>query len=936
MLVFSASFSFAKDFTVTGKVIDKSTNKPLKSASISVQSKRDTTLIRGEYTDKDGKFKIENLPMGGYNLKITFVGYITIYKNIMPAGSEIIELGTIEIEPDAVKMKSVEVVDNMIRAEIKGDTTEFNSGAIKTQPNAVTEELVKKIPGVQVESSGNIKAHGEDVKEVLVNGRQYFGDDPMMAMRNIPAEVIDKVQIFDKMSDQAEFSGFDDGTRYKAMNLLTKGGTLGYGKIYGGYGYQDKYTAGGSYTMMKGDMRLSILGMSNNINQQNFNFQDIIGLFGSGGRMSAGRRSMFQRISSTSSTFVQRPSHGPWSSFGSFFVGNLGGLTTTHATGINYSDKWGEKFEITGSYFVNYTDNNNQEDLNRQYYIEGDTNFFYRQISDNLTHNLNQRINGKITWDLDSSNSFIIRPRANIQSTDYIYNQTGTNLGQTLIDMTTDSLNSANSKTNSDYSGYNISNEVLYRHKFAEKGRTFSFEYNNAFNDNSGDTYLNSLTSDYFNQYVLYDSVQQLNNNLTHGYSHSGRAMFTEPLGDMSQLSLSYYAEYSRDNEDRSLFSYNELTGLYDKIDSALTNFAVSKTINQKVGLGYRLDIGKFELNTTLNYQFTNFENDKTDINPLLINRDYNNFLPYVRMSYKFSKATDLRMHFYTSTQIPSISQLSSVVDNSNPLQITTGNPELEQQLSYTLFSRLFTIFNDNRNSFFLMTYLSYTDNYISNQTFIAQGPMTINGYEVMKGAQIIIPGNFGRQLTSRTYSTFSMPLDFIKSTLNTNLGFTYTETPGLVNHMENTTENYAYTSGLDLNSNISENLDFSIGISGTINDVSNTVQQALNSTYYSLTSFARFNLTLFAGFFVNLDFNYLYTTGYSDGYNQDLFITNFGLGNRALYKNNFDLKFQVFDIFDQTKSISRNVTDSYFEDINTLALKRYGLLTLTYYIRPF
>jgi hypothetical protein len=180
------------------------------------------------------------------------------------------------------------------------------------------------------------------------------------------------------------------------------------------------------------------------------------------------------------------------------------------------------------------------------------------------------------------------------------------------------------------------------------------------------------------------------------------------------------------------------------------------------------------------------------------------------------------------------------------------------------------------------------------------------------------------------------MPIDLIKSTLNFNAGFTYTETPGLVNNISNKTINYAYNTGLDINSNISEKIDFSLGINATINDVTNTVQKSLNSTYYNTSSFARINWTFWKGFFLSLDMNYLYTTGYSDGYNQDLFITNFSIGNRAIYKNNFDIKFQVFDIFDKTKNISRNVTDAYFEDLRSLTLKRYGLLTLTYYIRPF
>jgi hypothetical protein len=748
------------------------------------------------------------------------------------------------------------------------------------------------------------------------------------------------------MSDQAQFTGFDDGSRFKAMNLITKGKIMTYGKVYGGYGVgdpnadvlDDKYSVGGSLTLFRNNARISILGMSNNINQQNFNFQDIIGLFGSGGRVPPGGQKQFQRIASgSSSQFIQRPSgHGPFSSFSDFFVGNLGGLTTTHAAGVNYADQYGTNLKVTASYFVNYTDNKNEELLNRQYYIQSDTNYFYKQTSNNLTKNLNHRFNGRVEWMIDSTNSILFRPNANIQNTDYSYNQGGVNSGALVANSLNDfRINDVSSETSSDYSAYNITNETLFRHKFEKQKRSISLSMNNRFNKNDGDSYLDSYTTDYLAT-VINDSLQQLNNSVTDGYTHSGNLVYTEPIGDSTQLSLNYSADFSKNNEDKALYRYNEMNGTYSILDSSLSNFAVSNTLNHKVGLGYRTEFNGFEINATLNYQFTTFENDKTKVNPINIRREYQNFIPFIRLSYHFSKTTDLRVHFTKSTKVPTISQLSPVVDNSNPLRINTGNPDLDQEMNYSLFTRFFTIFNNNRNSFFLMNYFSYTDDYISNQTLITRKDTLVNGYNVMKGAQVIIPGNFGRQLTNRTFSTYSMPIDLIKSTLNFNAGFTYTETPGLVNNISNKTINYAYNTGLDINSNISEKIDFSLGINATINDVTNTVQKSLNSTYYNTSSFARINWTFWKGFFLSLDMNYLYTTGYSDGYNQDLFITNFSIGNRAIYKNNFDIKFQVFDIFDKTKNISRNVTDAYFEDLRSLTLKRYGLLTLTYYIRPF
>lgn len=921
--------TFAKDFTLTGVVIDNVNSKPLPSATVTLHSKKDSSIVKGEYTDSKGKFKIENIPMGGYYLKISFVGYKVKYEEIKPAGRDIVDVGNIILETDAIQMKSVEVVDNMVRAEMKDDTTQYNAKAFKTQPNAQADELVKKIPGVQIESSGNIKAQGEDVKEVLVNGRRYFGDDPSIAMKNLPADVIDKVQIFDKMSDQAQFTGFDDGSRYKAMNLLTKNSAMSFGKIYGGYGVDNKYSVGGTWTLLKGDTRLSILGMSNNINQVNFNFQDIIGVFSDGNRPNI--PNSVRNTIQNNRQFIQRPSGGP---FGDYFMGNLNGISQTHALGFNYVDVYSKIWQINASYFANYTNNDNEELLNRQYFVQSDTNFYYLQNSINNSKTFNQRINIKLEANFDSSNAIIWRPTGSIQNTKFNYNTTSQN--NSLINIDTTIMNKARSLTNSNYSGYNLNSNLLLQHKFELKGRTISLNINNQATSNSGDSYLDSYFSDYYTQIIQNDSLNQLNNTVKNGQSHTVNLMYTEPIGDYSQLSFSYNPGYNIDKEDRGLFQYNPLINSYNILDSALSNYSTSKTFYNKFGVGYKINYGILTANLNLNYQLTNFNNEKDKVNPFSLERNYKNFLPSLMLTLNFNKLMNLRTYISTSTQIPTIAQLSPVVDNSNPLQLTTGNPNLNQQTSLVLFTRFFAIHNDNRNTFFIMAYYSQTQDYISNIRLITQKDTIINNYLVQRGTQILIPKNFGNSYTARSFTTYGMPIDFISSNLNINAGFTYNQTPGSINQIANTSQNYSYNIGVDLNSNISEFIDFSLGSTAILSMVRNTVQTALNNDYNNINSYARVSWTIWKGFYTQIELSHNYSSGYSDGYNKNLLITNITFGNRALYNNNFDFKLQVFDLFDKNNTIQRNVTDSYFEDVRSLTLKRYALFTLTYYIRPF
>lgn len=925
---------YSQSYSIEGIVIDKETDKPLKSASVSVHRKRDSLIIKGDVTDKDGKFKIENIEQKNVYLKINFVGYRPYYKDLKFESETKINLGKLYLESEVVQMKSVQVVGDMVRAEIKQDTTEFNAKAIKTQPNAEAEELIKKIPGVQVDrQTGSIKAQGEEVKEVLVNGRQYFGDDPMMAMRNLPADVIERVQIFDKMSDQAQFSGFDDGSRYKAMNLVTKGGVLVFGKLYGGYGYEDKYTAGGNVNLMTPTSRLSIIGMSNNINQLNFNFQDILGIFGSGGG-SSGRgpglsNQVRQRIFSTGSQFLRPPAGGgPFGSLADFFVGNLNGLTTTHALGANYTDIFAEKLQLNLSYFLNYTDNENDEDLWRRYFLVTDTNYLYNQTTMNNTKNLNHRINGRIEWNLDSNSRLIIRPNGSFQSADsrYLLQGQSLNLNQ--------QINNQDSRTNSDYGGYNFSNETTFLHRFDKNGRTLSLSIRNQFNKNDGNYYLDS----YYNELIqqLSDTLNQYNKSLRNGFTHRGEFTYTEPLDTNMQLSLTYEPSISNDLEDKALYRLNVADNDYNIIDSSLSNYSLAETFSQRFGVGYRLTSTFVDFNINLNYQITNFTNEKQKIFPYTIEKNYYNWIPRTFFNFKLSDKSSIRAHFSIWTQTPSVTQLSPVVNNSNPLQITTGNPNLNQSVTYNFFTRYFGIFNNNRSNFFIMFNFSKTVDYISNITFFAKNDTIINNYFVIKGTQVSIPQNFGSSYTARSFTTLSVPVDLIKSTLNLNGGFSYTEAPGKINDIENLSKTYTYNLGFDLNSNISPDIDFSVGSSLLYNLMRNKVRNTFNGEYYNLISYARINWTFWKSFFVSFDLNHRYSTGYSAGYNQDLFITNVTLGNRAVYKNNFDVRLQVFDLLDQTKSISRNITDAYFEDINSLVLRRYGMLSVTYYLRPF
>ncbi|MCZ8286224.1 MAG: TonB-dependent receptor, partial [Bacteroidia bacterium] len=423
-------------------------------------------------------------------------------------------MGTISLSQNSTILKEVLVEGKAPLATQNGDTTSFNSSAYKVNKDASAEDLVGKMPGVTV-TDGKVQAQGEDVKQVLVDGKPFFGDDAAAVLKNLPAEVIDKVQVFDKKSDQALLTGFEDGNTAKTINIVTKPQFRNgvFGKVYAGYGYEDKYTGGFTTNIFKGNRRISILGQSNNINQQNFSSEDLVGVMsgssggGRGGR-SGGRGGQ-----------GGPPSNGA----DNFQVNNQNGINTTSLFGLNYSDKWGKKTDVTGSYFFNWTQNNSVSSLLQQYVLGSNTGLIYDESNVSKSNNYNNRINFKLETKLDSQNTITIQPRLSFQNNDGRKSLSGQNTRSDALLSTTDNNSS------SDQMGYNISVPLLYRHAFAKKGRTFSINATPTLTKNQGENSLYTINN-FYGDTLTGDTIDQRSDILRNGASINGNVSYTEPI----------------------------------------------------------------------------------------------------------------------------------------------------------------------------------------------------------------------------------------------------------------------------------------------------------------------------------------------------------------------------------------------------------------------
>ncbi len=900
----------AQDLRITGTLLNDDDHLPLVGATVKLMPARDTTRFSYTTSDTQGKFEFSKLNRGSYILEVTYIGFDKLRKSVIASAAPKSE--KLVMKPTATTLKEVDVTSTTIRAEQKGDTVQFNANAFKVSQDATTEDLVRKMPGITIES-GTVKAHGEEVKKVLVDGKQFFGDDPSVALKNLPAEVVDKIQVFDKMSDQAAWTGFDDGNAEKTLNIVTKQAknTGQFGKFSAGYGNDDRYLAGVNMNIFNEKRRLTVLGLTNNINMQNFSAEESSG--SSGGGMMQGRG-------------------GP---MGGFNMGPQNGITTVNSLGLNYDESWGKKLTVHGSYFFNRNDNNLINKVNRQYFLSADSSQYYNEnsLSDNTGNN--HRMHGRIEYNVNDNNSFILSPRLTVQSSTSNSNVLAlSGLDPELLNPAL-LLSSTDNQTNSQFNSYNFNNDLLFRHKFSKKGRTFSINLGTGFSNRDGESVLNAMNQYYSSE--TGDSLQQQTKTLTKGITLSSNLVYTEPVGENSQLQANYNISWSENSTDKKTYDYIFEQKEYSQyIDTLLSNVYSSDYITHRPGLGYLFKTEKVNLNAGLTYQYALLKGDQQF--PVDNNTDYDFgiFLPNLFLNYKITDRMNLRVVYRGSTNAPSVKQLQAVVDNSNPLLLSAGNPSLKPEVRHFAMSR-FSLQNKQKTSnLFWMFFFQKTQDYIGNSTLLVQRDTVFFGQAVSRGAQLSMPVNLDGAWNTRTFLSLGLPIRYIKCNLNFNSGLSYTQLPSLINGQENMSKTLGINEGAVLASNISQKLDFTLTYNFNYNFVDNTLQSQSENNYIFQAASASVNWQFWKGFFIQNNVTYQAYNGISASYMMDYTLWNAAFGTKFLKSNAAEIKISAFDILNQNKSVNRSVSDTYIEDSYTQVLQQYFMLTFTYNLRNF
>ncbi len=892
-------------------------------ARIMLLAPADSSVVKATASDEKGMYSLTDLTPGNYLIKVSFFEYADQIKPIqLPEGNTLMDF---VMKTDAKLIDGVTVEANAVRVEQKGDTTQYNADSYKTNPDATVQDLVTKMPGITLEN-GVVKAQGEQITKVMIDGQEFFGDDANAALKNLPAEIVSKIQVYDQASDQAKFTGISDGNEAKALNIVTKSGKSNgqFGKLYAGYGYpNDLYMAGANVNFFKGTRRISIVGMSNNVNQQNFSTDDILGVTGT-----------------TASANRGGPGRGGPGGPGApdnenYLVSQQNGVSTTHSIGLNYSDKWGKKknTRVTGSYFFNAARTDNSQQTSRNYVLSTTAGQHYDEDFSSLMNNANHRLNVKFDIALDSMNSLVINPKLSYQGND----KTQTTLGTT-VDGNQALINQINNRTFSDNKGVNASTSVLWRHRFVKPRRTFSANITGTYNLKEGNSGQESVSRYYdeLNQDSLAGINQHTDNN-TNGYGVNGRFSFTEPVSKSWSGEFFYAPSYTVSNADKRTYNFDSITNSYYYLDTTLSNVFENQTVVQEGGANFRYQKNKVGFQVGVSYQnslLMNVQEFPTDRD---VNLSFNSILPNMRFKYDFSKSKSMMLNYRAGTRNPTIDQLQNVIDNSNPLSLSSGNPDLKQQYNHRVFGR-FNVTNVKKATNFNVFFGGeLNQNYISNGTIIATSDTVINGNILLqRGAQFRQPVNLDGSWNARSTVSYGFALTKWKLNLNLYLGGAYTVAPGLINNVVNKSKTSNANGGLTVSSNISENLDFTVGYTLNYNNVVNTRQNVAANEYFVHNVNARFNWIIRERLVINSTYSVNAYAGLGSGYNQTIMLWNGGIGYKLLKKKQLEVRASVFDILNNNNSITRNVTESYIEDVKSQVLNRYYMVTLTYNLRNF
>ncbi|HYK43785.1 MAG TPA: outer membrane beta-barrel protein, partial [Parafilimonas sp.] len=900
--------SFAQKTIVEGRVYDSVMHSALAYTTVSLVRASDSALVTFARADSSGKFILNAIEKGSYLLSASYVGHVTVWQQVDVSGMSIQNIGNVYMQD----LKSAhDVTVNAKRAPVvmNNDTLEFNAENFKTQPNAVVEDMLKKMPGVTVEKDGTIKVNGQTVRRVLVNGREFFTGDVKMATQNLPADAVDKVQVFDRQSDQSQFTGVDEGNKEKTINLKLKKDKDNalFGKLMAGAGTDERYDAQANVNKFKGKEQLSLLGMSNNTNRQGFQLMDVLNFTGQVGRDMRNGGNVQIRVDNNDGNNNGLPITG---------LGQTQpGIATTTAGGINYNNVWNkEKTDWSSNYMGSNIHLVTSSQTNTENIIPDNT-FNSAELSNTIYDNTQHRFNVILDQKVDSSFSFRITPSVTWQTTNKKDESRYMSEAASGV-----KLNDGFSNTTSNADAFNFNSEFLFRKRFAKKGRTISLDVSTLYNHSSSEGTLVTNNTFYNPDGSTDDSaLNQINYRDAITRNFASTLIYTEPVGKRSLLELKGYVSTNVGNSNKETYDFDNLSGKHDAYNNTLSNDYQSNYTYTGGGINFRTNQKKVNITAGTQLQHAQLESINNSVQHTVA-QNFTDLLPTAVVQYNISRMKNLRFEYSTFTTQPTVLQLQPVADVSDPLNIIVGNAYLKRQYTNNLQLNLFAANPVARKNLFGFFNFSSVANAITRSDTIKQNGARVSSYTNLNGTYSMF-GNL----------EYGFPLKKLKSRLEVGTSARYNKNASIVNAERN--DIHALTVG--------PNVDYHFGIDNKI-DVDLTARVTLNNTKYSLQSYADnhyfqqnygIDMTNYLPWHISLhnDFSYIINTGRADGFNENIPLWNASVAKSFLKNSRGEFKFSVQDLLNKNTGITRSSNQGYIVDEKFNVLQQYFLLSFTY-----
>lgn len=881
------------DRNIQGKIIDSETKEPISDATIRILNQKDSTLVTGTSSNNDGIFSV-TVNRGSYIAQFSFVGYKDGFRNVTVTSSNpVISLDTISLFEDNLLLDEAVITAKAPEIVVRGDTLEYSADTYKVTETAVVEDLLKKMSGVEVDADGGIKVNGKEIRKILVDGKEFFSDDPKIASKNLPAKMVDKLQVLDKKSETEKMTGFDDGYEEMVINLTVKPNMRegAFGNAFVGYGNKERYEANAMVNYMKNRDQMTFMGGLNNTN--NAGFSDLAS-------------AMFGRMGG-------RGGRG-----GAQGGGGNSGINKSGNTGFNFSKEFSKKIEVGGNIRYGVTDTDvSSKTYTQNFLSKGDTYEKEQNNSNSYSQNLNMDV--RLEWRPDSFTSIVFRPNASF------YQNERKEIGDFLTTRENgDTINYGNSDYFSQGDGKNFNGAIDINRRLGKQGRSISLSLNagTSDSDNKG----TNLSNTYYNGTRRDDIIDQRISNTSESRNWNGSVSYVEPLWKNYFLQFSYNFRQNFSISDRDTRTKDE-SGNYTVFDKLYSKTHDNYSDNQNLGFNFRSRTEKY--NYSLGFSaHPSTSKRKTFVGDSLINdvtQKVVNYSPNAQFTYNWTRQKNLRFNYNGSTQQPSVNQISSVVDITDPLNITYGNPELKPSFRHGMDLRYQNSQPEKNRSYMLNSSFNFSVNDIVTSRFTDQA--TGRKENTFKN----VNGNWDADIRFTT----TQPLINPKFTVSSTSYASYRKNNGFSNNEENISRQINLSENLSFNF-IAEKYLFSVRGNVSYNDVKNTLQGQQDREFFNYSASA--NTTIYLPFDLNIqsDIRYSTNSGYSDGFKENEILWNASLEKQLFKQKNGIIRLKVYDILQQRSNIRRNVSSNFIRDTTTNTLTSYFIVHFVYRFNVF